>query len=403
MALIKNLSENTRQRIATMVSFFILPMSGFATDIFIPSMPSMASDLQISSPQVQITLSLFLITFGIAQLFVGAILDSYGRYKLSQVAFLLFTLASIVIALSENIYLIYAMRVVHGVTVAVIVVAKRAYFVDLYKGEVLKNYLSIFTVVWSVGPIVAPFVGGYLQTLFGWQSNFYFLAIYAAILGILELLFNRETIVNPVRFDFKKIGHTYLEMLTTGRFMLGVIMLGLSYSMVMIYNLTGPFVIEHKLHLSPVIIGYTSLFLGLAWTCGGLASKATMQKPLIGKIFINLALQLTFGIIMFLSFGHLGSLFIILFFAFVIHTSAGYTFTNFFTYNMAQFPNNAGISGGLIGGITYMIVSPLTYALATFVPAKDERNLSISYLLLITGCALVLFGVYLMSKRKVQE
>ena len=395
----KNISNERRQRISTIVAFAIVPMSAFATDIYIPSMPSMGTGLKITSLQVQLTLTAFLISYGIAQLFIGALLDTFGRYKLGLTALFVFAIASITIANTDNIYLIYLMRVIHGLTVATIVVAKRAYFVDVYKGEQLKSYLSIFTIIWSVGPIVAPFIGGYLQTAFGWHSNFYFLAGMAGVIGLLEALFTGETLASPVAFNVRRIAATYYEMITTLRFILGLVILGLAYSIVMIYNLTGPFIIEHKLGLSPVIIGYCSLFLGFAWTIGGLIGKATVEKPFFSKLLLNLLLQLLFAIAMVLSVGFFGSLFTILFFAFIIHAAAGFTFNNYFTFNMTLFPNNAGISGGLIGGVVYVIVSLLTSGIVYILPAKDERNLSYSYLLLITASVLVLYILLRANKR----
>ena len=395
----KNISNERRQRISTIVAFAIVPMSAFATDIYIPSMPSMGTGLKITSLQVQLTLTAFLISYGIAQLFIGALLDTFGRYKLGLTALFVFSIASVTIANTDNIYLIYLMRVIHGLTVATIVVAKRAYFVDVYKGEQLKSYLSIFTIIWSVGPIVAPFIGGYLQTAFGWHSNFYFLAGMAGVIGLLEGLFTGETLASPVAFNVRRIAATYYQMITTLRFILGLVILGLAYSTVVIYNLTGPFIIEHKLGLSPVIIGYCSLFLGFAWTIGGLMGKATVEKPFFSKLLLNLLLQLLFAIAMVLTVGFFGSLFTILFFAFIIHAAAGFTFNNYFTFNMTLFPKNAGISGGLIGGVVYVIVSLLTSGIVYILPAKDERNLSYSYLLLITASVLVLYILLRANKR----
>jgi MFS family permease len=395
----KNISNERRQWISTIVAFAIVPMSGFATDIYIPSMPSMGSELKITSLQVQLTLTAFLISYGTAQLFIGAFLDTFGRYKLGLTALFIFTMASITIANTDNIYLIYLMRVIHGLTVATIVVAKRAYFVDVYKGEQLKSYLSIFTIIWSVGPIVAPFIGGYLQTAFGWHSNFYFLAAMAGVIGILEVIFTGETLARPVAFNIRRIAATYYEMITTLRFILGLVILGLAYSMVMIYNLTGSFIIEHKLGLSPVIIGYCSLLLGFAWTIGGVIGKATVNQPFFTKLLLNLLLQLLYAIAMVLSIGFFGSLFTILFFAFIIHACGGFTYNNYFTFNMTLFPKNAGISGGLIGGVVYVLVSLLTSAIVYILPAKDERNLSYSYLLLITASVLVLYILIRANKR----
>jgi multidrug resistance protein len=396
---IKELKQQN-QGISTILAFALLPLSGFATDIYIPSLPSMASNMQVSSLQVQLTLSLFLISYGVSQLFIGSVLDSFGRYRLSLISLIIFAGASIVIANTHNIYLIYLMRVIHGFTVGTIIVAKRAYFVDLFKGDKLKHYLSLFSIIWSTGPIVAPFLGGYLQTVFGWESNFYFLAILAVILAILEYIYSGETLKYFSEFSLKKITSVYINMIKTASFSLGIVMLGLAYTMVMIYNMTGPFIIEHHLHLSPVIAGYSSLVLGFAWMVGGFIGKATINSPFFKKMATNLILQIAFVITMILSIQFISNLYSMVIFAFLIHVTAGYIFNNYFTFCLGLFPKNAGIASGLTGGITYVIVSFLSYSVISILPAKDEHHLSESYLVLSILSALIMFAVYRMTKKE---
>jgi MFS family permease len=384
-------AETRQQQIATLLALALLPLSGFATDIYIPSMPAMGAALHVTSLQVQLTLSFFLISYGVAQLFVGSIVDSFGRYKLTLAALGLFILACLVSATTGNIYLLYAMRVVQGVTVAGIVVAKRAYFVDVYSGERLRSYLSIFTIIWSAGPIIAPFLGGYLQDFFGWEANFYFLAAFAAVLLVLEVLFSRETLRTPTEFRLRRLAAIYGEMISTLDFTLGIVLLGLAYSMVMVYNMSGPFIIEHQLQLSPVIAGYCSLLVGLAWMVGGFLSKATIKRPFYKKLLVNMGVQVGFTGLMLVSLGWLVNLYTLVSFAFLIHVCAGYTFNNYFTRSLSRFPQNAGISGGLTGGIVYILVSFLSYVLIEVFPAKDQRNLSYSYFVLALLSAALLF------------
>lgn len=387
---IKYIKERN-QGIATLLAFALLPISGFATDIYIPSLPDMAGAIKVSNVQVQLTLSIFLISYGVSQLFIGSVLDSFGRYKICLYALLIFAVASIVIATSHNIYLIYFMRVIHGVTVGAIVVAKRAYFVDLFEGDQLKHYLSLFSIIWSTGPIVAPFIGGYLQTAFGWESNFYFLAGFAVVFALLEIVFSGETLRHFTDFQLKKITGIYAEMIKTTSFTLGIVMLGLAYCMVMVYNMTGPFIIEHHLNFSPVVAGYSSLFLGFAWMVGGFIGKATINKPFFKRLMINSLLQVAFVVLMMISLNFVSNLWSLIFFAFIIHVGAGYTFNNYFTFCLSKFPKNAGIAGGLTGGFTYVIVSFLSYGVVNLIPAKDERNLSHSYLIMILLSVIVMF------------
>jgi MFS family permease len=391
--------QQKNQGISTILSFALLPLSGFATDIYIPALPTMSAVMQVSEIQVQLTLTFFLISYGVSQLFVGSLLDSFGRYRISLVSLVIFAAASIVIAVTHQIYLIYLMRIIHGLTVGAIVVAKRAYFVDLFTGDKLKHYLSLFSIIWSTGPIVAPFVGGYLQNAFGWESSFYFLAGMAVVLAVLEFIFSGETLKEATAFNMNAILKIYSGMVKTASFTLGIVMLGLAYCMVMVYNMTGPFIIEHELHLSPVTAGYSSLILGFAWMTGGFIGKATINRPFFKRVAVNLAIQLAFVIVMILSTGFIENLYTLIFFAFIIHIGAGFTFNNYFTYCLSKFPTNAGIAGGLTGGINYFIVSFLSYGIIYFVPASDERNLSYSYSILIILSLLVMFFIFKTNKR----
>lgn len=386
--------KQKNQRIATLLAFALIPMSGFATDIYLPSLPTMAANLGLSELAVQLTLGMFLISYGISQLFVGSLLDSFGRYRINLISLAVFALASIVIANTSNIYLIYAMRIVHGITVGAIVVSKRAYFVDVYTGDQLKNYLSMFSVIWATAPIVAPFVGGYLQNYFGWQANFYFLAGFSLVVLVLELIFSGETIQQRMVFSLRKIANVYADMVGTFSFTLGIVMLGLSYCMVMVYNMTGPFIIEHQFGLSPIVAGYSSLILGGAVMVGGLIGKATINKPFIKKLSINIALQVGFCCAMFGSVFLVSNLYSMLFFAFCIHATSGYTFNTFFTFCLSRFPKNAGIASGLTGGINYVIVSFLSYGIIALVPAKDQLNLTYSYAILILISLGILFLIF---------
>ncbi|AYL99067.1 MFS transporter [Mucilaginibacter celer] len=392
--------QDKNQKIATLLAFSLIPLSGFATDIYIPSLPSMGLSMHAGSLQVQMTLTFFLISYGISQLFIGSILDSFGRYRFSLVALLVFAAASFVIALTHNIYVVYLMRVIHGITVALIVVSKRAFFVDVYKDKQLKHYLSLFTIIWSAGPIVAPFLGGYLESALGWEYNFYFLGGLALVIAVLEFIFSGETLKKPAEFHLQKITAVYGTMVRSTDFTLGLLMLCFAYSMVMVYNMTGPYIIEHQLHLTPVIAGYCSLILGLAWMVGGFIGKATIERPFFKKMATNITLQLLLVSIMIISLKFVNGLYAMVAFAFLIHVCAGYTYNNYFTYSMSRFPKNAGIAGGLTGGGVYVLLSFLTYGIVYFIPAHDERNLSYSYMILIVLSAIGMYFIHRLNKKQ---
>lgn len=368
--------------IATLLAFAVIPMSGLATDIYLPSIPTMAIELQQPETKIQLTLTLFLISYGITQFFAGSVVDSFGRYRVTLVSLGLFMVSFLVTALTRDIMVIYAMRILQGVLAGFAIVSKRAFFVDVFEGEQRKHYLSVMTIVWSVGPIVAPFLGGYLQKLFGWQSNFYVLAGYSLVLLILELLFSGETLKVKKPFVINFVLKEYDMMFRTKDFFYGMLMCGVSYAMVIFFNLCGAFIIEHKMGYSEVVAGYVSLILGLAWMSGGFLGKFLIEKDFLPKIrFANYTQLFLILFMIFCSF-FLNNIYSLVAFAFVIHITAGFIFNNYFAYCIGRFPNSAGVAGGLTGGVSYIITSAVSYTIVALLRPTMQLDVAEGYLIL---------------------
>jgi hypothetical protein len=208
--------------------------------------------------------------------------------------------------------------------------------------------------------------------------------VLALVLAVLEFIFSGETLPQPAPFRIRSIVKTYGVLLGTSSFTLGIFMCGLAYCMIMIFNMTGSFIIEHHLKWSAVTAGYSSLFLGFAWMVGGFIGKATIKRPFFRKLSFNLGWQVLFAAAMLVSIPFVENLYTLLFFAFIIHVCAGYTFNNFFTFCLSSFPRNAGIASGLTGGINFIIVSILSSSIILFLPAKDEAHLNYSYWIIIS-------------------
>lgn len=398
----KRIQEKNRG-IVTVLSFALIPLTGFATDVYLPSLPAMTSDLHVSSAAIQGSLLVFLVSAGISQLFVGSLLDSFGRYRLSTAALLIFSLASFAIALSHSIYMIYLMRAVQGMTVATIVVAKRAYFLDTFKGDKLRHYTSLFSIIWATAPIIAPFIGGYLQQSFGWQANFYFLGSMTLAILVLDLIFGGESLQEFQRFEAKRIIGVYGSMIRTVDFTLGLVMIGLSYSMLMVFGMTSPFIIEHVYHYSPVVTGYSALLSGVALMLGGLISKSILSKPLEIKIPVAIGLQFIFVITMLaVSHFYSSNLYTLLAFVMLLNITAGFIFNNLFSYSLGRFGKNAGIVSGLTGGSLFVITSILSSGVVNTLAVKSQELLGLSYLIFI-GLNAVVFTLFQKYRYKAES
>jgi DHA1 family bicyclomycin/chloramphenicol resistance-like MFS transporter len=153
-----------------------------AMDIYLASMPTMTTALHATTSEVQLTLSVYMYGWGIAQLFAGPLSDRYGRRPALLASLAVFFAASLFCAFARNVFMLIGGRLVQAVSIASIGVVPRAAVRDLYTGDKAAHALSLMSVVLGIAPVAAPIIGSNLHVWLGWQSNFVAVAIYAALL-----------------------------------------------------------------------------------------------------------------------------------------------------------------------------------------------------------------------------
>jgi len=392
-----NTLKEKNKAISTILSFALIPLSGFATDIYLPSFPAMTHFFSVGHAEIQLSLVAFIISSGVSQLFVGSLLDSFGRYRISLAALVVFALSCFVVAASHNIFLVLAMRVVQGIAIALIVVGKRAFFVDVYAGEKLKKYTSLFSITWATAPIAAPFIGGFLQDYFGWQSNFYFLGLYALVVIAFEIVFGGETLQKSHPFHLRSVVNAYATKLSTVDFALSIVILGLCFSMVMVYNMASPFIIEQTFHQSAVVTGNCALLSGAAIMIGGLLSRSMIAKPLSEKLKVVGPALLILSLAMVVVLNYFPTMYLVVAFVVLLHTVSGFTFNSFYAYCFGRFNTHAGLVSGLTGGGVYMVTSLISYTLVHNMNLKSLVVLGIAYFIITVAIA-IFFVFFNMAK-----
>ncbi|GEP97193.1 Bcr/CflA family drug resistance efflux transporter [Chitinophaga cymbidii] len=359
-------------------------------DVYIPSLPDMAVQLNTTPAAIQLTLSLFIISYGVSQLIVGGLIDTYGRYRPNLAAMLVFSASSFLIAYTKNLPLIYVMRVVQGFAVAVIIVSKRSFFVDMYRGDQLKKYTSLFSVIWAIGPIVAPFLGGFFQTTWGWTSNFIFLGCFSLLFFIVEIFTGGESQKAPQPLSVRVIADSYFHMIKKPDFSAGMGILGFTYAMILLYGMASPFLIEHRLHLSPAVTGYCALFSGVSVMTGGTISRILIRQPFVKKLVIASGLQVVLATVIIISTFYHQSLVTLMLYVFLLHSTGGFIFNNLMSYCLTRFPQYAGKATGLVGGGFSVVTSILSTLLVKVVSITDQTALGVAYAVLIIGTLLLI-------------
>ena len=157
------------------------------TDMYLPSLPDIARQLDASTAQVQFTISAYLIGFAVGQIFYGPVSDRHGRKPVLMAAIALYCVASLACALSTSIEMLIVARAFQALGGSGGIVLARAIVRDIYSGARAGRELSLIAAVMALAPVLAPIAGGVLQTGFGWRSVFFTL-VAVGIAGVASRL-----------------------------------------------------------------------------------------------------------------------------------------------------------------------------------------------------------------------
>ena len=147
------------------------------TDMYLPSLPDIARQLDASTAQVQLTISAYLIGFAVGQIFYGPVSDRHGRKPVLLAAIALYCVASLACALSTSIEMLIVARAFQALGGSGGIVLARAIVRDIYSGARAGRELSLIASVMALAPVLAPIAGGLVQTGFGWRATFLVLVL----------------------------------------------------------------------------------------------------------------------------------------------------------------------------------------------------------------------------------
>ncbi len=156
-------------------------VSVVASTIYVPSLPSIAISLGTSATMAQFSLTAFVLTFGIVQLWHGPASDRLGRYRVLAGSLVVFVIGTAVCALAPNIETLIAGRVLQGLGAAGVGVLPRAIARDQFGHEASARVFTYLSMAASAAATASPVIGGGLESLTGtWRMSFVLLGLLAA-------------------------------------------------------------------------------------------------------------------------------------------------------------------------------------------------------------------------------
>ena len=172
----------------------------FVTDMYLPTLPSMADYFSTSASMVQLGLTASMIGLALGQLVFGPLSDRYGRKKPLVTAMVLFLVATIGCIRCTDISQFIILRLVQGMAGAGGIVIARSVASDMYTGRELAMMLAVIGAINGVAPVTAPVIGGALSGAAGWHGIFWCLFGIGVVLFAGSLHF-RETHLPETRLQ----------------------------------------------------------------------------------------------------------------------------------------------------------------------------------------------------------
>lgn len=175
----------------------IVPLS---LDMYLPAVPHMTAAFATTESMVNLTLVGFFFFMAVGTLLFGPLSDKYGRKGLLMMGTLVYTVFSVVCALSLNIWMLILARVLQALGAGCMVAISTAMIKDCFDRRTRNTILAVVQAMAVIAPMLAPIVGAFIVTHAGWRATFAVLGVLGAVCTV-ALFFLKETLPAAERYE----------------------------------------------------------------------------------------------------------------------------------------------------------------------------------------------------------
>lgn len=364
----------------------------FVVDLYLPSLPQLASFFETSASMTQLTLTTAMIGLAVGQLLLGPLSDKFGRKKPLIISLVIYIISTVLIVFSPNIETMIVLRVIQGLSSAGSVVISRAIATDLYRGREMTRFFGLLMTINGLAPIISPILGSLLLEYISWKGVFVFLAL----IGVIVLIFSfrlKESLSaeNRLQGSIFSTFMTFGVIIKNRLFMSYVGIQSFLLGSMFAYIAASPFILQSFYGLSAFIFSLCFGANGAALVIGAnIGGKLPNRQALaIGVLAFVVAALYTIAVLIiqpYWLFVEIG------FFAMLL--LMGITFPAISTLAMESERQYAGSASALLGFAPFFlggVVSPLV----------GIGNIFYSTALVILACGVLGLAIYWSIRHKI--
>lgn len=337
----------------TLLLALLTALGPLSTDMYVPSLPAIGHALHAPTAQVQLTISSYLLGFASGQIIYGPVSDRFGRKPVLLAALVLYGAGSIICAIAPSIEMLIVTRFFQALGGAGAIVLARAVVRDLYSGVRAGRELSLMGSIQAFAPIMAPVIGGVLQTAFGWRSSFVLLVIFAAVAGTSTARLLPETLHKPTSgpFSLATMGSLYRSVLRHRGFLAHLGIMTPMFVGLYAWVSGAAVVIQGVYGLSPLAFGFTYAVGSMGYMIGtNIAVRIVMRLGLDRMIGLGTLTMAAGGLLMasVVALGISGVFWLVI--GMTIYLAGmGLAMPQTMASALTPFPDRAGTASSLLG------------------------------------------------------
>lgn len=251
----------------------------FTLDVYLPGMPSMAEQFDVSITQIGYTFTIFSVVFAICQLFHGTLSDFTGRKPILIGGLIVAAIATLLCINANSYGSLLSARILQATGISAFVVVN-AIIRDLYTGTKAIQVRTFVTTVSGVSLSIAPTIGGMLQSRFDWQGGFFISLLLILATLIYAALFFSESNANRSKFSLNVtlIGKSYLALFSNHSYVLHIMLATLAYTVHFSFIIMSANIFINLLGFTPLIFGYLMILYGGVYFISGISVNYIANK-----------------------------------------------------------------------------------------------------------------------------
>jgi len=190
------ISENYRvlreyRNLVELLFAVFVSMVGFG--LIAPLLPVYMRSFGATGVQLGIIMALFGATRALVSYPGGRYADKVGRKKLISLGLVIYTVDMFLFGIATNLYQLFLFRAIQGAASGIVWPVATVMAADIVKPKDRGKAMGLFSMMWDLGMIMGPVIGGVLADMFSMSTPFYFTSLLAFASCVLIILRVKET------------------------------------------------------------------------------------------------------------------------------------------------------------------------------------------------------------------